>query len=274
METLGSQFKQYPYKLSLKNVGLHYEDLVDTLNLNAEPDPSTDTYGKGYYSEKMFVSSDKSTAIYIYREGSYKQESIGFKNRRDLVSFKTEYLQENLKMKTLKENKMNKESLREIVKLVDATISKKLNEGDYTGYLAGNNLRDRFNKKLNERIVHGEEEIWELNEPIKLFVEKYKGKPVDIFFTNDGKASVTKRTQNLVMHGKDSGRSLNLNNVKHVYSGLDNKFYRPEDIGKIFKSAYLGSNSRVRAINPNESTKITESAVPPFKSKREAIFAI
>jgi hypothetical protein len=98
METLGSQFKQYPYKLSLKNAGLRYEDLVDTLNLNVAKDPSVDTYGKGYYSEKMFVSSDKATAIYVYIEGSYRQESIGFKNRRDLVSFKTEYLQENLKI--------------------------------------------------------------------------------------------------------------------------------------------------------------------------------
>lgn len=107
-------------------------------------------------------------------------------------------------------------------------------------------------KENQARITHGSEEIHKLNDqPIKSFASQYSGDPVDIFFTNSGTAHVTKRTTNLISHGKDSGKSLNLKDVKIIYSGLGDEFYKPTEFGAYLKSVYMGSKSRVRPTQPD-----------------------
>ena len=115
-------------------------------------------------------------------------------------------------------------------------------------------LKRRIMEKLREnsqRITHAAEEIHQLNdEPIEIFANKYKGDRVDIFFTNSGTAHVVKRMDNLTWHGRDAGKSLKLNDVKYVYAGLEDEFYSPQDFGKLLKSVYNGSKSKIRGINP------------------------
>ena len=106
-------------------------------------------------------------------------------------------------------------------------------------------------KENNYRVTSGSEEIHQLNdEPIKFFANKYKDKSVDIFFLKDNKASISKRTSNLIYHGKDSGKSLkNQDNIKYVYSGLEDSFYTLENWKKLISSVYKGTNSKIKKIN-------------------------
>lgn len=111
---------------------------------------------------------------------------------------------------------------------------------------------------LNERVTFGEEEVWQLQESPPSFASKYAGQAVDIFFTTDGKASVTKRTSNLIFHGKDGGKGLDIKNVKYVYSGLEDEFYDSKDYGKLLRSVYMGKDSRIKPIKINEDIDFSE----------------
>jgi hypothetical protein len=124
--------------------------------------------------------------------------------------------------------------LTELIKLIESKIGKKI-----------------VLREDNNRVTWGEEEIHDLNdEPPKHFANKYKGKPVDIFFLKNNKASISKRTSNLVYHGKDSGKGLkNQTNIKYVYGGLEDSFYKLENWKKLIYSVYKGSNSNAQILN-------------------------
>jgi hypothetical protein len=109
-------------------------------------------------------------------------------------------------------------------------------------------------KDYKERFTAGEEEIWDLNEPIKEFVKQFP-KEKDIFFTNDNKAHVTKRGSNLTFHGKDgrTDKSFNIDNVKAVWGGYEEEFYEVNDYFKMLKSIYHGRKLNIKPINIIES---------------------
>jgi len=94
------------------------------------------------------------------------------------------------------------------------------------------------------RITHGSNEIHDLNSDTpQQFVKRYDKE--DIFFTNDGQAVVTKRSSNIVYHGKDGGKSINMSNTKFVYCGIEKQFYSVEDYRKILKAVYIGKKAKV-----------------------------
>lgn len=114
-----------------------------------------------------------------------------------------------------------------------------------------------FDDFVNEaRITWGEELAYNLNhDKPTIFVKAYEGQSVDIFFTKDGRSAiVTQRTSNLVFHGKDAGKNVNVSDVKYVFCGLEKEFYSPEDYKKLINAIYRGSrNPKIKPISINES---------------------
>jgi hypothetical protein len=112
-----------------------------------------------------------------------------------------------------------------------------------------------FEEFINEsRITYGAEEIHDLgNMPKKEFATQHKGEGVDIFFTKDGKATVSDRKSNLIYHGKDAAKSIKLGDVQYIYAGLEDEFYKPEDWVKLLNSVYKGKRANVHGIIIAES---------------------
>jgi hypothetical protein len=110
--------------------------------------------------------------------------------------------------------------------------------------------------EVNEaRITWGEELAYNLNhDSPSTFVKAYEGQSVDIFFTKDHRSAiVTQRTRNIISHGKDSGKSMNLTDVKFVYCGIEKEFYSVEDYKKLLKAVYGGKRASIKPMNISES---------------------
>lgn len=133
----------------------------------------------------------------------------------------------------------------------------------------------KVNEKADDphytRITWGEEEIWDLGEPASEFARKYANTLVDIFFTNDNKAIITKREANLIFHGKSAKNDgMNLKDVKFVYSAPDDMFMKPEDFKKLLNSIHYGTNPKLVPITVDENDEAVEKGVS-FDSKKQDI---
>jgi len=122
-----------------------------------------------------------------------------------------------------------------------------------------NNVKsyNEFNQ-LNEehqRITWGEEKVYDFTGTPEEFVRKYRNTKdgVDIFFTNDGQATVTKRSYNLTAHGSKSDQKyIKDQDVKYVWGSYEDEFWTPEDYKKMLGGVYYGKNSRYKTLSVNQ----------------------
>ena len=112
---------------------------------------------------------------------------------------------------------------------------------------------------VESRITHGKESVYDIsNDTPTNFVDGLEIDPKsgsDVFFLNDDKtAIVTSRMSNLVYHGRDLPKGMNLNNVKYVYASPEESFYTPDDYVKLIKAVYRGN--RATSLKPIPSSSI------------------
>jgi hypothetical protein len=128
-----------------------------------------------------------------------------------------------------------------------------------------------FDQFINEsRVTWGEELVYDLNrDKATLFVTEYEGLSNDIFFTKDNQAIVTKRTSNIISHGKNP-KDLKLDNIKFVYCGIEKEFYSTADYTKLLNAIYRGLNIRnIKPLKVNES--LNEAKFTPKQGLMEIL---
>lgn len=117
-----------------------------------------------------------------------------------------------------------------------------------------------MNEATNDkRITYGPEEIYQLNndEP-KFFVTQFRHRkePPDVFFTNDGYATVTGRGWNLTSHAEDKGKYIRRKSeIKFVYASHEDEFYTLEDYLLLLRAIYMGTRVP-KKVQPLHSSKL------------------